>query len=215
VTHRIDGSGFTTSFSISQRSTTSLLGLLRKQVVDEPAPHRPEPFYGVVVGKVEANHESAAVPPAAPLGRVKVSFPGMSDRFVSNWAPCARPMGGKGTGFYALPEVGEQVLVAFECGDLGKPYILGTLWSVDQGPPATNSDGLNNTRVLKSRSGHTITFNDSKTGSSLVITDAGGSSITFDSSKNSMTISAVGELTLKAARGKTTISMTESGVDVK
>ena len=37
-------------------------------------------------------------------------------------------------GFYALPEKGEQVLVAFEHGDLSKPYVLGSLWHVGQSP---------------------------------------------------------------------------------
>jgi uncharacterized protein involved in type VI secretion and phage assembly len=144
---------------------------------------------------------------------VKVSFPGLGDGFVSDWAPCARPMAGQDIGFYALPEVGEQVLVAFERGDLGRPYVLGSLWSLEQGPPEINLDGLNSVRVLKTRSGHSITFDDSVPGRSLVITDAAGSSITFDSLTGSVTISAAGDLTL-AAGGVTTIAMTKSGVDV-
>jgi phage protein D/phage baseplate assembly protein gpV len=215
VTHRIDGSGFTTSFVISQRGEGSLLGRLRKEVLEEPSPWRSEPFYGVVVGEVEDNNELGSVPPAAPLGRVKVSFPSIGNAITSTWAPCARPMAGKDSGFYAVPDVGEQVLVAFERGDLTKPYVLGALWSLGKGPPGSNADGRNAVRVLKSRSGHVITFDDSVPGGRLVIEDSAGSRIAFDSSRRSVTITAQGDLTLTAANGATTIAMTASGVDVR
>ncbi|MFJ4358975.1 phage baseplate assembly protein V [Streptomyces massasporeus] len=223
VTHRIDDGGYTTEFSISQRGHSSLLGLLRKQIVHQPPPDRVEPFYGVVLAVVEDNHEVMAVPPKVPIGRVKVSFPGLSDRFTSGWAPCARPMAGKDMGFYWLPEVGDQVLVAFEHGDLGKPYIIGGLWNADQPPPETNTDGANSTRVIKSRAGHTITFDDSKTGGELVIKDGGrGSMITLNATDGSLSISAAGDLTitaggsitLAAAGGATTVTVNETEVDI-
>ncbi|MCX4545586.1 phage baseplate assembly protein V [Streptomyces sp. NBC_01565] len=223
VTHRIDEGGFMTDFSISQRGHSSLLGMLRKQIVEEPPPNRSEPFYGVVLGVVEDNHELTAKPPKVPIGRVKVSFPGLSDRFTSGWAPCARATAGKDMGFYWLPETGDQVLVAFEQGDLSKPYVLGGLWNAEQPPPATNTDGSNSTRVIKSRAGHTITFDDTKAGGELVIKDGGrGSAITLNAVDGSLTISAEGDLTitaggsvtLAAAGGATKISMTATEVDV-
>ncbi|MFE1943142.1 phage baseplate assembly protein V [Streptomyces massasporeus] len=223
VTHRIDDGGYTTEFSISQRGHSSLLGLLRKQIVHQPPPDRVEPFYGVVLAVVEDNHEVMAVPPKVPIGRVKVSFPGLSDRFTSGWAPCARPMAGKDMGFYWLPEVGDQVLVAFEHGDLGKPYVIGGLWNADQPPPETNTDGANSTRVIKSRAGHTITFDDDKTGGELVIKDGGrGSMITLNATDGSLSISAAGDLTitaggsitLAAAGGATTVTVNETEVDI-
>ncbi|MCJ1676503.1 phage baseplate assembly protein V [Streptomyces sp. APSN-46.1] len=223
VTHRIDDGGFMTDFSISQRGHSSLLGMLRKQIVEAPPPNRAEPFHGVVVAVVEDNHEVMAVPPKAPIGRVKVSFPGLSDRFTSGWAPCARPMAGKDMGFYWLPEIGDQVLVAFEHGDLSKPYVIGGLWNADQPPPATNDDGMNSTRVIKSRAGHSITFDDTKAGGELVIKDGGrGSSITLNAADGSLTISAEGDLkitaggsvTLAAAGGATKITVNEREVDI-
>ncbi|WP_406102674.1 phage baseplate assembly protein V [Streptomyces sp. NBC_01003] len=223
VIHRIDEGGFTTDFSISQSGHSSLLGMLRKQIVEHPPPNRAEPFYGVVLAVVEDNHEVMAVPPKAPIGRVKVCFPGLSDRFTSEWAPCARPMAGQDMGFYWLPEVGDQVLVAFEYGDLSKPYVIGALWNADQPPPETNTDGTNSTRVIKSRAGHTITFDDDKAGGELVIQDGGrGSRITLNATDGSLTISAAGDLnitaggsvTLAAAGGATTVTVNETEVDI-
>lgn len=222
VTHRIDGNGFTTEFAITQRSHSSLLGLLRKKVVEEPSPNRAEPFYGVVVAEVQDNRELLSVPPAVPLGRVKVSYPGLSPGFTSGWAPCARPMGGKGMGFYAVPEKGEQVLVAFERGDLSRPYVLGSLWSAKQPPPVTDPTGTNATRVIRSRAGHTITFDDTADLGKLVIEDKAGSAITLDAStgavrieaQGNLTISARGTITLEAAGGARKITMTPVAVDV-
>ncbi len=214
VTHRIDGSGFSTDFSITQRSHSSLMGLLRKQMIEEPSPNQPERFYGVVVAEVQDNNELEDVPPKVPIGRVKVSFPGLSDTFTSGWAPCATPMAGTDMGFYALPERGEQVLVAFEHGDLSKPYVLGSLWTAKQSPPASNTDGTNSKRVIKSRAGHAVTFDDTLDIGELVIQDKAGSSITLNARDGSITISAKGNLTLEAAGGATKISMTATQVDV-
>ncbi|MFF8942172.1 phage baseplate assembly protein V [Streptomyces sp. NPDC014864] len=221
VTHRLDDSGFMTEFSISQGGHSSLLGVLREQLAEEPPPNRTEPFYGVVLAVVEDNHEVAAVPPQAPLGRVKVSYPGLSDRFTSGWAPCVRPMAGRGTGCYWLPEPGDQVLVAFEHGDLGRPYVIGGLWNADQPPPASNADGANNTRVIRSRAGHSITFDDSDTGGELVVKDGGrGSTIVLNAADGSLTLSAAGDLTITAggsvtlAAGGTKLTVTPDAVDV-
>jgi phage protein D/phage baseplate assembly protein gpV len=230
VTHRIDDAGFSTDFSITQRSQSSLLGLLRKQVVEQPSPHKQERLEGLVVGVVEDNSESTAVPPVVPIGRVKVSFPGLADTFTSRWAPCARPMAGADMGFYALPEVGEQVLVAFEHGDPTQPYVLGSLWSDKMQPPVRDLDGTNSKRVIKSRAGHSITFDDSRSTEKLLIEDALGSAITLDARDGSITIDARGDLTiaangdltiaangvvtLEAAGGTRKISMTPANVDV-
>lgn len=198
VTHKIDDSGYTTSFSITQRSHSSLLGMLRKQLIEEPSPNKAERFYGVIVGEVHDNNESLAAPPEVPIGRVRVKFPGMSDDFVSDWAPCAAAMAGPDTGFYALPDKGDQVLVAFEHGDISQPYVIGSLWNVSSRPPATNVDGANNMRVIKSRSGHVITFDDTLGAGSLTVADSSGSSIVMNALDGSMTISARGNLTIKA-----------------
>jgi uncharacterized protein involved in type VI secretion and phage assembly len=109
---------------------------------------------GVVVGIVTNNSD------AGGMGRVKVRLPWLSDKDESNWARVAAPMAGNGRGFYCLPEVGDEVLVAFECGDMNFPYVLGALWGGKDKPPATNEDEENNVRVFKSRSGHVIRFTD-------------------------------------------------------
>ena len=208
VTHRIDINGFRTDFEISQRAHTSLLSSLRDHITEEPSPNKADRFFGVTVATVVDNNETTARPPTTPTGRVKLSYPGLSSNITSGWAPCARPSAGNDMGFYALPECGEQVLVAFEKGDLGHPYVLGSLWNAKARPPVTNADGQNNTRIIKSRAGHTITFDDTGNVGKLVIQDKGGSSIVMDATDGSITIAARADLKLTA---KNTISLEVDG----
>jgi uncharacterized protein involved in type VI secretion and phage assembly len=220
VTHRINGNGFTTDFSITQRSHSSLLGMLRRQMLEEPSPNQPERMYGLVVAEVVDNNEQLAG--KVPTGRVKLKFPAMSNAFTSGWAPCASPMAGQGMGFYALPEKGDQVLVAFANGELCKPYVIGSLWNAKSQPPAANQDGKNSQRIIKSKAGHAITFDDNADGGNLTIQDKAGSSITLNakdgsitiSAENDLTIHAKGKISIEAADGKTKISMTQDKVDV-
>jgi phage baseplate assembly protein gpV len=75
-------------------------------------------------------------------GRIKVRFPrpqGGED--IEVWARVSLPLGGNATGLWALPEVDDEVLVAFEQGDLRQPVVLGSLWNGTEPPPAGSASG--------------------------------------------------------------------------
>jgi uncharacterized protein involved in type VI secretion and phage assembly len=151
---------------------------------------------GVVIGIVTNNQD------AEGLGRVKVRFPWLSDADESDWARVAAPMAGKERGFYFLPEVDDEVLVAFEHGDVRFPYVIGSLWNGQDAPPATNDDGKNNVRVIKSRSGHLIRLNDEDGKETVEIIDKSEkNSIIFDTAKNTITIAADKDITISAPNG--------------
>jgi uncharacterized protein involved in type VI secretion and phage assembly len=114
--------------------------------------------FGVVVGVVTNNQDPDK------LGRVKVRFPWLSQDDESYWARIAVLMAGNNRGAWFLPEVDDEVLVAFEHGDVRMPYVLGALWNGVDAPPRDNSDGKNNQRVIRSRSGHELVFNDDSDG---------------------------------------------------
>lgn len=92
-------------------------------------------IYGVVIGVVTNNTDPDG------LGRVKLKFPWLSDIDESTWTRIVMPMAGKDRGLHFLPEVGDEVLVAFNQGNVHDPYILGALWSKTDRPPVTNEDG--------------------------------------------------------------------------
>ncbi|WNO11495.1 phage baseplate assembly protein V [Teredinibacter sp. KSP-S5-2] len=84
-------------------------------------------------------------------------------------------MAGKERGAFFAPEVGDEVVVGFEEGDLDSPVILGALWSdVDAPPTQADTSEDNNIRTIVSRMGHEITFDDTQgEGKVLIKTKAG------------------------------------------
>jgi uncharacterized protein involved in type VI secretion and phage assembly len=163
---------------------------------------------GVVIGIVTNNKDEEG------MGRVKVRFPWLSESDESNWARVAAPMAGKERGAYFLPEVDDEVLVAFEHGDLRFPYVLGALWNGQDKPPADNSDGKNNLRLIKSRSGHTIKLNDEDGKETIEIIDKSEkNSIVIDTAKNSITITSEKDITLSATKG--TIKLDAKNLEIK
>ena len=153
-------------------------------------------FFGVVVGIVTNNQDSDN------MGRVRVKFPWLSDDHESWWARIAVPMGGSGRGIYFLPEVDDEVLVAFEHGDVGSPYVIGALWNGKDAPPTTNGDGKNNIRLIHSRSGHLVRLDDTDGDEKIEVIDkTGGNKITIKSSDNSMSLECTGKMTLHATTG--------------
>jgi uncharacterized protein involved in type VI secretion and phage assembly len=163
---------------------------------------------GVAPAVVRQNQDDSG------MGRVKVSYPWHSQPQESYWARIATPMAGKSRGSYFLPEVGDEVLVAFERGDMRFPYVLGALWNGQEQPPQTNSDGKNDVRCIHSRKGHKLTFNDGAKGlvqlelndgkkvaindDGISIDDGKGNSIAIDSSGGSISISASSSVSIKA-----------------
>lgn len=165
-------------------------------LLDLLAPGQPQEsgkIYGTVVGLVTNNQDPDK------MGRVKVKFPWLSDDQESGWARIASPMAGGGRGAYFLPEVNDEVMVAFEHGDVRFPYVLGGLWNGKDAPPTTNDDGQNNIREIKSRSGHIIRLDDTSGAEQIEVVDkTGGNSITIKSSDNSITLTCTGRLKIQA-----------------
>ncbi len=155
---------------------------------------------GVVVGIVTNNSDPDG------LGRVKVRFPWLSDEDESPWARVATLMAGKSRGAWFLPEIDDEVLVAFDRGDIRLPYVVGSLWNGQDTPPAANDGGGNDVRMIKSRSGHIVRFNDKDGAETIEIIDkTGKNSVLIDSAKNAVAINSAGDITLTAG-GKVTIT---------
>jgi uncharacterized protein involved in type VI secretion and phage assembly len=154
-------------------------------------------FYGVVIGIVTNNQDPEN------LHRVKVQFPWLDGSTESHWARVATPMAGKKRGLYFLPEVEDEVLVAFEHGSIDYPFVIGSLWNGKDTAPESNSDRQNNNRALHSRSGHIIRFVDKSGSESIEIIDKQGTQkIVISSKDNTITISAQSDIVIKSSTGK-------------
>ncbi len=165
---------------------------------------QPERVFGAVIGVVTDINDSEG-----NMGRVKVKLPWMiknsGTEIESWWARIATPMAGNGRGFMFLPEVNDEVLVAFEHGDVRRPYVIGFLWNGQDATPlgtsAAQDNGKVKQRVIKSTSGHIITIDDSDDASKISIVDSGGKSFLLIDTKNKkVSIESEGEVLIKAAQ---------------
>jgi hypothetical protein len=199
ATHRYTPeAGYTTEFLVTGPRPDTLSHLLK----DQGGAAGNGRIYGVVVGIVTNNSDPSQ------LGRVKVMLPhlGASPPAESNWCRMISFGGGglpgMGSGIYYIPEVGDEVLVAFEHGDPNYPYVLGTLWNqIAMPPPPTGGAFLMGPkvarRVIRSRSGHEITLNDAPGKESISIVDKTMlNKFEIDSTKQSLTISVMGDVVI-------------------
>jgi uncharacterized protein involved in type VI secretion and phage assembly len=176
--------------------------------------------YGVVVGIVTNNkHDKGSY-------MVKVRFPWLQNgdesgqtSEESDWCRVTTLMAGNGMGFNCLPEVKDEVLVAFEHGDIARPYVIGCLWNKNDKPILDNKDGKNNSRSWKTRCGHEMTFYDDKDGSknSILIKSKGGAQIFIDDDKKKVLIadqSGKNSITIDSDANKISV-VGEDKLDIK
>ena len=171
---------------------------------------------GAAIGVVTNNKDPEG------LGRVKIQFPWLAEDSEGDWVRIVSFMAGKNRGGVFFPEVGDEVLVIFEQGDIDYPYVIGSLWNDKDTPPETNQDGKNNIRKITSRSGHEIVFNDddehkkekleihTKAGHKIILDDSAGqekieitdktgsNKIAIDSVQNSINVESAMQLKIKA-----------------
>lgn len=156
---------------------------------------------GVVVGIVTNNQDPEG------LHRVKVRLPWLCASDESHWARVVSPMAGKGRGLYALPEIDDEVLLAFEHGRIDHPFVLGALWNGKDTPPESNSNGSNDHRSFTSRSGHVLRLNDAHGQETVEIIDKSGNNrVVIDTSGRKIRIEADGDIELTSATGRIKLS---------
>lgn len=137
-------------------------------------------------------------------GRVKVRFPWFDDRTVSAWCRVRQLYAGGGYGTFFIPEVGDEVLVAFVHGDLRLPIVLGGLYNGQDRPPVQR-DASNDPKLIRTRGGHQVLLDDSRGKRKVEITDAAGNVVTLDSENGSITVTAKSDLTVEAKAGTLTL----------
>jgi uncharacterized protein involved in type VI secretion and phage assembly len=171
-------------------------------------------FYGVYPARV-----TDIVDPDQQ-GRVKVRLPWSPDAGDSSyemWARLATMMAGNNRGTFFIPDVDDEVLVAFEGGNPRRPYVVGALWNGQDSPPE-QMDGAGNNflKTILSRQGVRITLDDTDgatklrletpMGQSIVLSDEDMSIVAQDATGNSIkmapegiTITAVSQVEIQAS----------------
>ncbi|MBF4692029.1 phage baseplate assembly protein V [Fusibacter ferrireducens] len=123
------------------------------------------------------------------LGRIKVKLPLRDEaENESAWARVIIPFAGKEMGVYFIPDVGDEVIVAFLGGQLEKPVIVGGVWSKSVKPPMANEEGKNLTKKIKTKSGHELIFFDEEDKGKITVKSSKGYVIEMDDEKEKLTL---------------------------
>ncbi|MEH2258122.1 VgrG-related protein [Nostoc sp.] len=190
--HRYSRRVYKTDFTVRGLREGSLLSTL------PPKTHL-QPGQTHLVGLVTNNNDPKG------WGRVKVKFPTLTMKDESHWARVVGLGAGNERGFYCLPEIDDEVLVAFEHGDIHRPYIIGGVWNgKDKTVEPVNDtikDGQVRLRTIKTRTGHTVQFveednSDSKAG--IYITTTNGQCVHLNDSEGCIDIKTSGMINLSA-----------------
>lgn len=187
---------YTTEFSVRGLRGSDLLTTLSP-------PTRLQPGQTFLVGIVTDNQDPEG------LGRVKVWFPTLTPQtgenaHASHWARVVAIGAGKGRGFDCLPEINDEVLVAFEHGNIHRPYILGGVWNGEDLPPKPVTESVQDSnvrvRTFKTRTGHQIQFIEEDKGNSkagVYIETTAGHQIRLNDSENAVEVKTKGKHELR------------------
>ncbi|MCC6539691.1 MAG: hypothetical protein IT162_19230 [Bryobacterales bacterium] len=156
------------------------------------------------------------------LGRIQVSLPWLGDLggSVRAWATLLTPYAEDGQGFEMLPSVDTQVVVAFEAGELRRPYIVGAAWNGKERLPE-DPVAANNKRLIKTRSGSLLQFDDTEGAATVTLSMQSGHRVVMDDAASEVQIThANGSIIKFTAAGQievqanATVEITATAVNV-
>ncbi|MEM9008184.1 MAG: VgrG-related protein [Cyanobacteria bacterium P01_F01_bin.86] len=201
---------YTTEFSVRGLRGGTLLADLMSQ-------SRLRPGQTFLVGLVTNNQDPEG------LGRVRVRFPTLTPQkdgsgHESNWARVVSIGAGSDRGFHCLPEIGDEVLVCFEHGDIHRPYVIGGVWNGEDMPPDNIEDTVNRGKVrlrsFQTRTGHQLQFVEEDRHTSqagICLETASGAQITLNDSTGTISIKTRNGHHLSFSDSKKEIKMQSQG----
>ena len=140
-------------------------------------------YYGVAVAIVVENEDPEKE------GRIKIKIPFFGEEPLLDWVRVRQLYAGGGYGTFWVPEIDDEVLVAFEHGDMRRPIILGGLYNgVDKPPTWRGGDGERDHKMIKTKGGHQIFFDDTDGMERVTISTQGGNFVDLSDVDTSITI---------------------------
>jgi phage protein D len=151
------------------------------------------------------------------LGRVKVTFPTLTDQDESTWARVVAPGAGPKRGLQWLPEVDDEVLVGFELDDKNRPVILGGLWSREDPPPQPDvcTNGVIAARVIASRGDSRLVLTDDPTPAVELVLGGGSCKLHLEQGQSDLTGDQKLVLSATTVEVRATQKLTMNGAQVE
>jgi phage protein D len=209
--HIFDSTSYRTQFSVAGRQERSILGLASMGGTSGSRSASGPPVYGAVIGIVSDIKDPQG------MHRARLTFPWLSDDYETDWVRYALPGAGNDRGFAWPSEVGDEVLVMFEHGDVRRPYVIGALYNgkdvLQGGKNIYDGSGRGVLRGLRSRTGHRLIFQDGFEGHEALVVTTGNDGYKIKLSQSdrtievksdgSVSISGSGDVTIKAGQSMT------------
>lgn len=169
-------------------------------------------YYGVVEAIVVENEGDDE-------GRIKVKFPWFDGSSVTDWCRVSQLYAGGGYGSVFVPEKDDEVLVAFVHGDMRFPIVLGGLYNGMDKPPTARTDGRDQ-KIIRTKHGHEVLLDDTESKAAVRVKSAAGHVLEMDdqgkaikitaAAGGSVTVTADGDITLKAPK----VTIESSAIDL-
>lgn len=147
-------------------------------------------------------------------GRVKLKMPWFDPQMETEWCRCCQFYAGNGYGAFFVPEVGDEVLIAFIQGDMRQPIVVAGLYNGSD-KPVTHRDDATDQKLMRTKAGHLILFDDSSGKERIRLTTKGGHDVNLADADQALTITTSGGNVIKLddSGGKITVE-TSSGESV-
>lgn len=143
-------------------------------------------------------------------GMIKVEmFMGETGKNITGWVPVMSMYGGKDFGYYSLPEVGSEVVVAFNMGDRNCPIVIGTLWNNENTLPPDTATEKNLVKRFKTKGGCEVVFNDEENKQKIEVNTPGGFGLTIEDEAKSITLHD------SAGKNAITINEKDGAINIK
>jgi phage protein D len=207
ISHVFDPSagGFTTEVLCSGLDDRTFGNLAMKA----PPPPRFHGVYPAIVSDIDDPKK---------LGRVKLSLPWLDSKYVTDWCRVLQLGAGKGVGLQLMPRPKDEVVVAFENGQLDSPFVIGSVFGKETGKiPNTKliEQGKPVITALTTKAGHQLIFDDSADSSSITLQVKNGTSCSIVlSDKHGITITTKGDNSLTINSAQDVIVKTERNAKV-
>lgn len=150
------------------------------------------------------------------LGRIEVRLPWLGadgNGDARAWATLLSPYAEDDQGFEALPSVDTQVVVAFEAGNLRRPYIVGAAWNGREALPEA-AEAANNKRLIKTRSGSLLEFDDTDGAVKVTLSTRGGHKLVLDEGAQEIKLTHLNGCSITFNAGGKIVIQANAGVDV-
>jgi phage baseplate assembly protein V len=157
-------------------------------------------YYGVYEALVSDVNDPAKE------GRVKIKMPWFDSQMETEWCRVRQFYAGNGYGAFYVPEVGDEVLIAFIKGNMSEPVILGGLYNGSDKPPSHRDDQTDE-KLLRTKAGHEFLLDDSPGKERVRIKTQGGHEFDLSDADKKVTVKTTGgnAITVEDSGGKITV----------